>query len=110
MLAHLKGRRHLDDALMKLKALAAFAGTYGDAFHRIEALAETDGRMKVIDMKTDAARRVVAVREESPAHLYRSESPSPTIPGHRGERALPPCQRRRGKKGRQNERVRADAA
>ena len=64
---------HLDDALMKLKALAAFAATYGDAFHRIEALAEVDGRMKVIDMKTDAARKVVAVREESPAYIYRSD-------------------------------------
>ena len=47
---------HLDDALMKMKALAAFAGTYGDAFHRIEALAEVDGRMRVIDMKADGAR------------------------------------------------------
>ncbi len=63
---------HLDDALMKLKALSAFAATYGDAFHRIEALAETDGRMKVIDMKTDATRKVVAVREGSPADIYRS--------------------------------------
>jgi type III restriction enzyme len=64
---------HLDDALMKLKALAAFAATYGGAFHRIEALAEADGRMKVIDMKIDATRKVVAVREESPAYLYRSD-------------------------------------
>ena len=62
---------HLDDALMKLKALAAFAATYGDAFHRIEALAEVDGRMKVIDMKT-YGRRAVAVREETAEYVYRS--------------------------------------
>jgi len=62
---------HLDDALMKLKALAAFAATYGDAFHRIEALAEVDGRMKVIDMKT-YGRRAVAVREETAEYMYRS--------------------------------------
>lgn len=64
---------HLDDAMMKLKALAAFTATYGGAFHRIEALAETDGQMRVIDMKTDAARKVVAVREESPEYIYRSD-------------------------------------
>ena len=64
---------HLDDAMMKLKALAAFTATYGGAFHRIEALAEADGRMRVIDMKTDAARKVVAVREESPEYIYRSD-------------------------------------
>ena len=40
------------DALMKLKALARFAGTYGEAFHRIEALTEVDGRMKVIDARS----------------------------------------------------------
>jgi len=64
---------HLDDALMKLKALVAFAGMYGEAFHRIEALAEVDGSMKVIDMKTNEVRSAVAVREESPASIYRSD-------------------------------------
>ena len=63
---------HLDDALMKLKALASFAGTYGEAFHRIEALAEVDGRMKVIDMKIDAVREAVLVAKQSAVDLYRS--------------------------------------
>ena len=63
---------HLDDALMKLKALARFAGTYGEAFHRIEALAEVDGRMKVIDMKIDAVREAVLVGKHSAVDLYRS--------------------------------------
>ena len=63
---------HLDDALMKLKALARFAGTYGEAFHRIEALAEVDGRMKVIDMKIDAVREAVLVAKQSAVDLYRS--------------------------------------
>jgi hypothetical protein len=63
---------HLDDALMKLKALATFAGKYDEAFHRIEALAEVDGRMKVVDMKIEAVRDAVLVREESPAYIYRS--------------------------------------
>lgn len=63
---------HLEDALMKLKALARFAGTYGEAFHRIEALTEVDGRMKVIDMKSDAVRESVLVAKQSPVDLYRS--------------------------------------
>ena len=63
---------HLDDALMKLKALARFAGTYGEAFHRIEALTEVDGRMKVIDMKIDVVRESVLVAKQSPVDLYRS--------------------------------------
>jgi type III restriction enzyme len=63
---------HLDDALMKLKALAAFAGTYGEAFHRIEALAEFDGRMKVIDMKIEAVREAVLISKQSAIEIYRS--------------------------------------
>jgi hypothetical protein len=63
---------HLDDALMKLKALARFAAKYGEAFHRIEVLAEVDGRMKVIDMKIDAVREAVLVGKHSPVDLYRS--------------------------------------
>ena len=63
---------HLDDALMKLKALARFAGIYGEAFHRIEALTEVDGRMKVIDMKIGAVRESVLVVKQSLVDLYRS--------------------------------------
>lgn len=63
---------HLDDALMKLKALATFAGKYEETFHRIEALAEVDGRMRVVDMKNDAVRDAIMVGEQSPAYIYRS--------------------------------------
>jgi hypothetical protein len=63
---------HLDDALMKLKALAGFAETYREAFHRIEALTEVEGRMKVIDMKIDAVREVVLAAKQSALDLYRS--------------------------------------
>jgi type III restriction enzyme len=59
--------------MMKLQALGSFAASYGDAFHRIEALAEADGRMKVIDMKASATRKVLAVREQSPEYIYRSD-------------------------------------
>lgn len=63
---------HLDDALMKLKALAKFAGAHGNAFHRVEALAEVDGRMKVLDMKLDAVRETVLFGKKSAVELYRS--------------------------------------
>ncbi|MGI8868698.1 MAG: hypothetical protein ACR2F6_07575 [Mycobacteriales bacterium] len=63
---------HLDDAGMKLRALAAFAGEYGDAFHRIEALAEIDGRMKVIDMKIAQVREAVLHGKDSPVDVHRS--------------------------------------
>lgn len=63
---------HLDDAGMKLRALATFAGEYGDAFHRIEALAEIDGRMKAIDMKIAAVREAVLHGKDSPVDIYRS--------------------------------------
>lgn len=65
---------HLDDALMKLKALAAFAGKYGDEFHRIEALSEVDGRMRVLDMKRNRVRETILASDQSAAEIYRSSS------------------------------------
>ncbi|OBG96900.1 type III restriction endonuclease subunit R [Mycobacterium sp. E3251] len=63
---------HLDDAAMKLRALASFAEVYGDAFHRIEAVAEVDGGMKVIDMQKPLAREVVLLGKKSAVEIYRS--------------------------------------
>jgi type III restriction enzyme len=63
---------HLDDAAMKLRALASFAETYGDAFHRIEAVAEVDGGMKVIDMQKPLAREAVLTGGQSAVNVYRS--------------------------------------
>jgi hypothetical protein len=63
---------HLDDALMKLKALAAFAGTFGKEFHRIEALTEVDGRMRVLDMKAEVVREAVRFAKQNAADIYRS--------------------------------------
>ena len=65
---------HLDDALMKLKALAEFAESYGDAFHRIEALAEVDGRMKVVDLKVSGVREAILFRAQSALDIYRSDA------------------------------------
>jgi len=63
---------HLDDALMKLKALAHFAEKFGDAFHRIEALDRVDGHMKVLDMKSEAVREEVIFRAQHAVDVYRS--------------------------------------
>lgn len=63
---------HLDDALMKLKALATFAANFGEAFHRIEAFAEVDGQMKVLDMKDLATREDVLVANQAAIDIYRS--------------------------------------
>ena len=63
---------HLEDALMKLKALARFAGAYGEAFHRIEALTEVDGRMKVIDLKMAEVRQAALYAKDGAVDLYRS--------------------------------------
>lgn len=64
---------HLEDALMKLKALALFAETYGAAFHRIEAVAEVDNRMRVVDLTVEAVRQAVFAAKESAAGVYRSK-------------------------------------
>jgi type III restriction enzyme len=64
---------HLSDALMKLKALATFASKYDEAFYRIDALSEVEGRMRVVDMKIDAVRDAVLVCEQSPEYIYRSD-------------------------------------
>lgn len=63
---------HLEDALMKLKALAIFAKKFGGEFHRIEALAKVDDRMKVLDMKLEAVRDTVLVGNQSAVELYQS--------------------------------------
>ena len=55
-----------------VKALARFAGVHGEAFHRIEALTEVDGRMKVIDMKIEGVRDAVWIAKHSAIDLYRS--------------------------------------
>jgi type III restriction enzyme len=62
----------LDDAEIKLKALATFADTFGDRFHRIESLAKVDGGMRVIDMQRPAVREAVMTGKQSPVDLYRS--------------------------------------
>ncbi len=64
---------HLEDALLKLQALASFAAEYGDEFHRILAMSEVGGRMRSLDLKVPTVREAILAGEESPVELYESE-------------------------------------
>lgn len=64
---------HLDDADVKLKALASFAVQHGQAFHRVEALSMVGGKMKVLDLKIDDVQKAVAKSGRPAADLYLSE-------------------------------------
>lgn len=63
---------HLDDAAMKLKALAAYAARFGASYHRIEAIAEVDGRMRVIDMQPPEVREALIISTQPAVDIYRS--------------------------------------
>lgn len=81
---------HLADAPMKLRALAAFAANNDAAFYRIEALAEIDGRMRVLDMKIDAVREAVMHADQSAIELYRSIHAMDYEPGRTPKRKFSP--------------------
>lgn len=62
---------HLADALPKLRGLADFAERYATDFRRIESVAETEGKMRVLDLTKPQVRR--AVRDATDARaLYVS--------------------------------------
>jgi len=61
---------HLDDALPKLRGLAEYAETYAASFHRIEAVAEVDGSLRVLDLTREGVRKAVEVAIDAAA-LYR---------------------------------------
>jgi type III restriction enzyme len=63
---------HLDDSLVKLKALATFARNYGKPFHRIDALSKVGDVMKVLRLNDRTVRDVVIGWEKSVDELYRS--------------------------------------
>ena len=64
---------HLDDADVKLKALAVFSIQYGSYFHRIEALSAVDDQMRVLDMQLDDVRDAAQFRTLPPVELYKSD-------------------------------------
>jgi hypothetical protein len=76
---------HLDDAAMKLRALASFAEKYGDVFHRIEAITQVDGGMRVLDMQQSFVRESVLMGRQSAVDMYQSALATDYDPkGHEG--------------------------
>jgi len=63
----------LDDALIKLQALARFADEFGAEFHRIEALAEFGGKMRCLDMQRKEVRDEVRSSGNSADDLYAGD-------------------------------------
>jgi type III restriction enzyme len=63
---------HLGDALPKLRGLADYATNFGDAFHRIEAVAEMkDKKLRVLDIKAPTVRQAISEAKDAEA-LYLS--------------------------------------
>lgn len=63
---------HLADAMPKLRGLADFAEQFSSGFRRIESVAESGGKMRVLDLTKPAVR--AAIREASGAlPLYESD-------------------------------------
>jgi type III restriction enzyme len=58
---------HLADSLPKLRGLADYVEKHGAEFHRIEAVAEVDGSLRVLDLKAtevrEMVRRVLSAKE-----------------------------------------------
>jgi hypothetical protein len=62
---------HLADALPKLKGLARYAETHSQIYRRIEAVAETGGKLRTLDLTRDDVRQAVIDAENAKA-LYKS--------------------------------------
>ncbi|GAB4007502.1 DEAD/DEAH box helicase [Nocardioides ultimimeridianus] len=62
---------HLSDALPKLRGLAAYAEEFASDLHRIEAVAEVSGVMRVLDVTRPDVRAAIAAAESAEA-LYES--------------------------------------
>jgi hypothetical protein len=50
-------------------------GEFGDEFRRIESIAETDGRLRVLDLKLETVRQAVRAATDAKA-LYKSDAAS----------------------------------
>lgn len=64
---------HLDDAVVKLQALAEFAAKFGGEFHRIEAVAKEGSLMRVLDMTIPDMRSSVLHDNKTAVDYYRSD-------------------------------------
>lgn len=58
---------HLADAIPKLRGLATFAEEHGDAFVRIDSIAEIDGTLRVLDLTEATVRKEVRAARDAAA-------------------------------------------
>lgn len=63
---------HLADALPKLQGLAEYAAAHAEAFRRVEAIAEVDKQLRVLDLTRADVRETVTKAKDVLA-LYRSD-------------------------------------
>lgn len=70
---------HLADARAKIRALAAFAGQFGDRFVRVESIAKVeDGSLRVVDLAgPDVRAGALEFRGAKVTALYQSEHSRP---------------------------------
>lgn len=69
---------HLDDSIVKLRGLAAFADQHGHAFHRIDSIGTSgasgsSAELRVLDMLDPAVREAVRQTKGSASDLFGSE-------------------------------------
>ncbi|MBS0632446.1 MAG: DEAD/DEAH box helicase family protein [Verrucomicrobia bacterium] len=62
---------HLADALVKLRGLARYAETHAQIYRRVEAVAEIEGKLRVLDL-TQAHVRQAIMEATSAEGLYKS--------------------------------------
>lgn len=63
---------HLSDALPKLRGLADFAERFSNGFRRIESVAETGGKLRVLDITKSRVRDAIRDAQSAKA-LYESD-------------------------------------
>lgn len=66
---------HLDDSIVKLRGLAAFAEKHAASFHRIDSIgtAGSSGELRVLDMLDPAVREAVRTTTGTASELFGSE-------------------------------------
>ena len=58
---------------MKLQGLAKFAKTFGDKFHRIEAVTKLANSMRILDLRIPAVRDAILASKKAPMELDQSD-------------------------------------
>jgi hypothetical protein len=62
---------HLADALPKLKGLARYAETHAKVYRRVEAVADSGGKLRVLDLTRTDVREAI-MKADSAEALYKS--------------------------------------